>query len=148
MPRQQFDSLIGAMPRQPSYPFEPEPLPEITPTMADYLESVTPGMGATPPPAIPIEPVAVEEQYQVSERRALSTSTTPIYYDILTPGPKQILLIAETNDHLVDFNQQITADSPKIFASGSLSFTAKGLTRIWAQTVTATGTLRILVFKR
>lgn len=105
-------------------------------------------MGAQPSSRIPEKVVKVEEQYEVAERRAIATSTTPVYYDIITVDPKQILLIAEGDDHLVDFNQAITADSPKIFASGTLSITAKGAVRIYAQTITTTGTLRILVMKR
>jgi hypothetical protein len=129
-------------------PFIPERIPIFDKTIADFLTEVIPGMGATPPPPVTAIPVAVEEQYEVAERKAVSTSTTPVYYDVLTVDPKQILLIAETQDHFVEFNSQISADSPKIFASGSMSLTAKGITRIWMQAVTGTGTIRILVFKR
>ena len=129
-------------------PFKPEPPPIFSRHVADELDSLIPKMGAEPSSRIPVKPIAVEEQYEVAERRAIATTTTETYYDIITPEPKQILLIAETVDHYVDFNRHITSDSPKIFASGTLSITAKGAVRIYVQAVSATGTLRILVMKR
>lgn len=129
-------------------PFKPEPSPIFSRRVADELDSMIPSMGAEPSSRIVVKPIAVEEQYEVAERRALSTTTTESYYDIITPEPKQILLIAETVDHFVDFNRHITADSPKVFASGTLSITAKGAVRIYTLTVGATGILRILVMKR
>ena len=94
-------------------------------------------------------PIRVEEQYEVNERYALATTTTPAYYDVKTTEPKEILLVADGADHYVDFNQQISADSPKIFSNTALTIKTRGTIRIWAQTVSASsGTLRILVFKR
>jgi hypothetical protein len=128
-------------------PFKPESPELLSQELAKIADGMIPSMGAEPASLIKPKPTLVEEQYQPSERRALDTSTTETHYDLLTPDPKQILLIAETQDHFVDFNRSITDDSPKIFASGSLSMTGKGIVRIYTKTVTGTGTLRILVFK-
>jgi len=118
--------------------------------LAEELEENIPTMGAQgPQPNTSEKPIRVEEQYEVNERKALATTTTPYYYDVITTGPKEILLVADGADHYVDFNDQITSDSPKIFNGGSLSITSKGVTRIWVQTVSASSsTLRVLVFKR
>ena len=141
--------MIESKPPLPKPPFSREGTPFLCESTVEELEEIIPTMGAQGPnPLTSPIPVRVEEQNEVNERRALATSTTPIYYDLITTDPKNILLLAETQDHLVDFNQQITSDSPKIFASGNLSVPGKGITRIWVQAVTGTGTLRILVFKR
>ena len=136
---------------KPYRPFQPQQTPFLPDSIVEDLEENIATMGAqgpkdyTPGPT----PIRVEEQYEVNERYALATSTTPAYYDIKTTEPKEILLVADGADHYVDFNMQITSDSPKIFNGGSLSITSKGVIRIWAQTVTAANsTLRILVFKR
>lgn len=129
----------------PQIPFEPEPMPITSRNVETELAQIFPSPAK--PELRPPEPMAVEEQYEPAERAALSTSTTEKSYEIITPNPKQILLIAEDQDHLVDFNRPTDASSPKIFSSGSLSMTAKGVRRIFAKTVTGTGTLRILVFK-
>jgi hypothetical protein len=140
---------IYSKPPLPQDPFTREGIPLFPSNLADELEEIIPTMGAQGPnPLTSPIPVRVEEQNEVNERHAIPTTTTPTYYDLVTTDPKDILLLAESQDHLVDFNQQITTDSPKIFASGNLKVPGKGITRIWAQTVTSTGTLRILVFKR
>jgi hypothetical protein len=115
----------------------------IFPSSLAELLNDTPPTIAPPPP-----PTPVEEQYEYTERRAFATTTTPAYYDLQTQDPKELLVIAETVDHFVEFNRQIDADSPKIFASGSLSLTAKGITRVWYQAANLVGTIYILVFKR
>lgn len=129
-------------------PFKPEPPPVFSEQAAEELNSLIPSMGAEPSSRVQEQITRVEEQYEVAERRAIATTTTETYYDIITPQPKQVLLIAETVDHFVDINQHVTADSPKIFASGTMSITAKGAVRIYVHAVTGTGTLRILVMKR
>jgi len=137
---------------KPYKPFQPQPTPFLPESTVETLEENIATMGAqgpkdyTPGPT----PVRVEEQYEVNERYALATNnTTPVYYDVKTTESKEILLVADGADHYVDFNMQISSDSPKIFNGGSLSITSKGVIRIWAQTVSAaTSTLRILVFKR
>lgn len=135
---------------KPYRPFQQEQTPFSLESTAELLEEIIPTMGAQEPnPLTSEKPIRVEEQYEVNERYAMATATTPDFYDIKTTGPKQILLIADGADHYVDFNQQISGDSPKIFNGGSLTTTAKGVTRIWASTVSASSsTLRILVFKR
>jgi hypothetical protein len=135
---------------KPYQPFQPEPIPFSLSSIADQLQEIIPTMGAQgPTPLTSEKPIRVEEQYEVNERYALPTSLTPSYYDVKTTEPKTILLVADGADQYVDFNQQISTDSPKIFNGGSLSTTSKGVVRIWAQTVTAAAsTLRILVLKR
>lgn len=93
--------------------------------------------GFTPP---------LEEQYEPTERHVIETSTTEEYYDITTPDPKQILLIAETEDHLIEFDHAIDANSTKIFAKGALAMTGKGVRRIHTKTVSGTGKLYIRVW--
>lgn len=135
---------------KPYNPFQQEKPPISSESIADELEEIIPTMGAQGPiPLTSEKPIRVEEQYEVNERYALTTGQTPVYYDVNTTEPKQILLIADGADHYVDFNQQISSDSPKVFSDGSLTITSKGVIRIWAQTVSAaSSTLRILVFKR
>jgi len=132
-------------------PFTADSTPLFPASLADELEEIIPTMGAQgPTPLTSEKPIRVEEQYEVNERRALATNnTTPVYYDVITTEPKEILLVADGADHFVDFNDQISSDSPKIFSGGSLTITSKGVIRIWAQTVSApSSVLRILVFKR
>jgi hypothetical protein len=95
-------------------------------------------------------PVRIEEVFEVQERHALITNkTTMVYWDLQTNEPKQILVQADGADHFVDFNRQITTDSPKVFSGTNLTVKTRGTIRIWAKTVSAdTGVLRILVFKR
>lgn len=132
----------------------PQPFIQGTPVFssstAQLLNDTIPELGPSGPPTIapPAPPQAVEEQYEYAERRKFSTSTTPQYYDLLTQNPKEILIIAETVDHYVEFNRQIDDDSPKVFSSGSLSLTAKGITRVWYQATSGTGSIYIIVFKR
>jgi hypothetical protein len=76
----------------------------------------------------------------------LVTSTTEAHYDIKTADPKQILLIAESQDHLVEFDRSVDDLSTKIFASGSLAMTGKGVRRIYAKTTTGTGKLYIRIW--
>jgi hypothetical protein len=134
-------------PQQP--PFTPEPTLFSTSSMADELEENIPTMGAQGPnPNISEKPVRVEQEFEYSERRSFPTTTTPAYYDVQTTNPKIIRIIAEGDDHLVDFNDQISTDSPKIFKSTYQDFTAKGVTRIWFQANATSGTIRILVFKQ
>ncbi len=131
----------------PRYPFEPEPVLLHRDQTAQELQEIIPGPIAAPFPTLAEAPQRVEEQYEVAERFAMSTSTTEKHYDINTRAPKQILLIAETVDHLIDWNRPIDSNSPKIFSSGSLSQTGKGVRRIYAKTTSGTGTLYIVVFK-
>ena len=136
----------------PYKPFQPQSTPFLAESTVKTLEENIDKMGAqgpkdyTPGPT----PIRVEEQYEVNERKALTTNnTTPVYYDVITTDSKEILLVADGADHYVDFNDQISSDSPKIFNGGSLSITSKGVIRIWAQTVSAANsTIRILVLKR
>lgn len=95
-----------------------------------------------PPP-----PLRVEEQYEPSERAALTTTTTDKTYKIQTADPKQILLVAETQDHIIEFNRVTDSDSLKIFAKGSLAMTGKGIYEIHYKTATGTGTLYLRVWK-
>jgi hypothetical protein len=76
----------------------------------------------------------------------LVTSTTQTFYDIKTADPKQILLIAESQDHLVEFDRSVDDLSTKIFASGSLAMTGKGVKRIYTKTTTGTGKLYIRIW--
>jgi hypothetical protein len=76
----------------------------------------------------------------------LVTSTTEAHYDIKTADPKQILLIAESQDHLVEFDRSVDDLSTKIFASGSLAMTGKGVRRIYAKTTTGSGKLYIRIW--
>jgi negative regulator of sigma E activity len=133
----------------PRGPFE-ENSPIFSLATAELLNDTIPPMGVSQPASIapPSPPVNVEEQYEYTERRAFTTSTTPQYYDLQTANPKEILLIAETDDHFVEFNRQIDGDSPKIFASGSLSLTGKAISRVWFQAANSAGKLYIIVFKR
>lgn len=127
-------------------PFQLE-RPELeTAKTAEELIDIIPRMGAEPAPPRKPKPVEVEEQYEPSERAVLSTTTTDQTYRIQTSNPKQILLIAETQDHFVEFNIPTDASSTKIFAKGSLSMTGKGITEIHAKTVTGTGTLYIRIW--
>jgi hypothetical protein len=142
---------IYSKPPTPEPPFTREGTPLFPSCIADELEEIIPTMGAQGPnPLTSPIPIRVEEQYEINERRAITTNNTaPVHYDVITTEPKTILVVADGADHYVDFNQQISSDSPKIFNGGSLSITSKGVTRIWAQTVSASSsTLRILVFKR
>jgi len=144
--QRQLPGLVVEPPQiLPPFTRPAEPLSD--PKHVAVLETLLPAPVAVPFPTPAPPPTRVEEQYEPSERKSISTSTTDIYYDIITANPKQILIIAETQDHLVDFNQPTTTDSPKVFSSGSLSMTGKGIRRIYAKTTTGTGTLRILVFK-
>ena len=127
-------------------PFLPTPEPLFTPEQARYLNEVIPQPWPLPPPRIPPKPTIVEEQYAPTERMVLVTSTTAVFYDIKTAEPKQILLIAETSDHLVEFDRNIDDLSTKIFASGSLAMTGKGVRRIYAKTTTGAGKLYIRIW--
>lgn len=127
-------------------PFKPEPEPLFSPKEAHYLDEVIPQPWPLPPPPIPPKPTIVEEQYAPTERMVLVTSTTAVFYDIKTAEPKQILLIAETEDHLVEFDRSVDDLSTKIFSSGSLAMTGKGVRRIYAKTVTGTGKLYIRIW--
>jgi hypothetical protein len=136
---------------RPYRPFQQDQNPTTPYVRVDDLEENIQTMGAQGPQDYTGQPtpIRVEEQYEINERHAMSTSTTPTYYDIVTTGPKEILVVADGADHYVDFNQQISSDSPKVFNGGSISITSKGVTRVWAQTVSAANsTLRITVFKR
>ncbi len=127
-------------------PFVPSPQPLLSSEQAHDLEEVIPQPWPLPPPRIPPKPTLVEEQYAPAERMVLATSTTEVFYEIKTAEPKQILLIAETNDHLVEFNRSVDDLSTKIFAGGSLAMTGKGVRRIYAKTVTGTGKLYIRIW--
>jgi hypothetical protein len=127
-------------------PFLPTPEPRFTPEQARYLNEVIPEPWPLPPPRIPSKPTLVEEQYAPTERMVLVTSTTEAHYDIKTADPKQILLIAEDQDHLVEFDRSVDDLSTKIFASGSLAMTGKGVRRIYAKTTTGTGKLYIRIW--
>jgi hypothetical protein len=141
-------SVYSKPPKQRD-PFSADTTPLFPASLADELEEIIPTMGAQVPNSLTSpEPIRVEEQNEVNERHAMPTSTTQTYYDLVTSNPKEILLIAEGADTLVDVNQQVTSDSPKIFANGNLTLPGKRVQRIWAQTVAGTGTLRILVFQR
>ena len=143
---------MGQTSTKPYRPFTQE-IGAATSETADLLDEVIPPMGAPGPqnrPGAPIirDPVAVEEQYAPAERRTFPTTTTPAYYDIVTQNPKIILIIAKTVDHFVDFNQQITSDSPTVFASATMTITSRNVTRIWYQAVTGTGIIQFLIFSR
>lgn len=130
-------------------PFKPEPPDLFSSKHADQLSKLIPAMGAELPAIYPAPPppLRVEEQYEPSERAALPSTTTDKTYKILTPDPKQILLVAETQDHIVEFNRVTDSDSLKIFAKGSLAMTGKGITEIHYKAATATGTLYVRVWK-
>jgi hypothetical protein len=150
---QQELALLTADPPFIPDPFRTDLFPRLeeewgTEQQAQAVDALIPAPASITPPPPQVLPTPVEEQYVISERQAIGTSTTMNWYDIITPEPKQILLIAESNDHFVDFNTPISTNSPKIFASGSLSMTGKGVKRIYIQTVTGTGTLRIVVWSR
>ena len=131
----------------PQYPFEPEPIPRFTEKQATELDALIPPMKVVPPPRIPIvKPTPVEEQYEPTERFVMSTTTTEKSYDLVTADPKQILLIAEDQDHIVEFNRATDDHSTKIFAKGSLAITGKGVRQIRAKTTTGSGKLYIRVF--
>jgi hypothetical protein len=127
-------------------PFLPPPEPCFTIEQARYLNEAIPQPWPLPTPRIPPKPTPVEEQYEPVERMVLITSTTEVFYDIKTAEPKQILLIAEDQDHLVEFNRSIDDLSTKIFAKGSLAMTGKGVKRIYAKTTTGTGKLYIRIW--
>ena len=138
---------------QPYKPFQPQQTPFLPESTVEELEDNVWKMGNMSKPQDYTDgpnPVRVEEVYEVQERYAMATNkTTPVYWDLQTNNPKEIILQADGADHFVDFNQQITTDSPKVFSGQSLTVKTRGTIRIWAQTVSAsTGTLRILVFKR
>jgi len=131
----------------PQYPFEPEPTPKFTREQATELDTLIPPMKVTPPPRIPaVKPTPVEEQYEPTERFVMATTTTEKSYDLFTADPKSILLIAEDQDHIVEFNRPTDDHSTKIFAKGSLAMTGKGIRQIRAKTVTSTGKLYIRVW--
>jgi autotransporter translocation and assembly factor TamB len=137
---------------QPYKPFQPQQTPFLPESIVEDLEENIWKMGNMSKPKDYTDgptPVRVEELYDVQERHALTTNkTTPVYWDLQTNEPKKIILQADGADHYVDFNQQITTDSQKIFSNTSLTIKTRGTIRIWAKTVSAdTGTLRILVFK-
>jgi len=127
-------------------PFEPSPEPLFSQQEAHDLEEVMPLPFPAPPPRIPPTPTIVEEQYAPTERMVLSTSTTEAFYDIKTANPKQILLIAETQDHYVEFDRSVDDLSTKIFASGSLAMTGKGVRRIYTKTASGSGKLYIRIW--
>lgn len=127
-------------------PFKPSPPPLFSPKHARELDLIIPQPWPLPPPTIPPKTTLVEEQYAPTERFVMSTSTTEKYYDIKTAEPKQILLIAETEDHMIEFDRTIDDHSTKIFAKGSLAMTGKGIRRIHAKTTSGTGKLYIRVW--
>jgi len=137
---------MAVVTRPVTQPFQGERPERLSSQEADYLVAIIPRMGAEPAPARKPKPVEVEEQYEPSERAVLNTTTTDQTYKLQTNNPKQILLIAETQDHYVEFNVPTDGSSTKIFAKGSLSMTGKGVTEIHAKTVTGTGTLYIRVW--
>ena len=138
--------ILGEKPF-PQCPFEPEPVPRFTEKEATELDALVPSMKAIPPPHIPIvKPTPVEEQYEPTERFVMSTTTTEKSYDIVTAEPKQILFIAEGEDHIIEFNRATDEYSTKIFAKGSLAMTGKGVRQIRAKTTTGTGKLYIRVW--
>ena len=128
-------------------PFRPETPDLFSSQIANQLQKIIPPMGALLPPAVTVKPLAVEEQYEPSERAALASTTTDQTYKIATRDPKQILIIAETQDHFIEFNRVTDGDSTKIFAKGSLAMTGKGITEIHYKTSTATGVLYLRVWK-
>jgi len=130
-------------------PFKPEAPDLFSSKTAQELVNIIPTMGAEVPIPVPGKPapLAVEEQYEPSERAALPSTTTDQTYKIQTADPKQILIIAETQDHIIEFNRVTDADSTKIFAKGSLAMTGKGVTEIHYKTTTGTGTLYIRVWQ-
>jgi len=137
---------------QPYRPFQPPPTPFLPESIVEDLEGNIWKMGNMSKPKDYTDgptPVRIEEVFEVQERHALATNkTTPVYWDLQTNHPIQITVQADGADHYVDFNRQITTDSPKVFSNRSLTVKTRGTIRIWAKTVSAdTGTLRILVFK-
>jgi len=138
---------------KPYKPFQPQHTPFLPDSVVEELEDNIWKMGNMSKPKDYTDgptPVRIEEVYDVQERYSLTTNkTTPVYWDLQTNDPKEITVQADGADHYVDFNQQITSDSPKVFSNTSLTIKTRGTIRIWAQTVSASsGTLRILVFKR
>jgi len=127
-------------------PFIPPPEPLFTQKQAKELSEIIPQSFPLPPPRIPPKPTVVEEQYAPTERFVMVTSTTQKFYDIKTAEPKQILIIAEDQDHLIEFDRTIDDHSTKIFEKGSLAMTGKGVRRIYAKTVTGTGKIYIRVW--
>jgi len=130
----------------PQYPFEPEPIPILSQHEEALLSQVYPPRPV--PPLRPPEPTPVEEQYEPAERVTLSTSTTEVFYDIITPEPKAILIMAYDADHYVEFNRPTDDNSTILKADGSLTITGKGIRRIYTKTTTGTGRLHIRVWKR
>ena len=140
---------------KPYKPFQPENLPFLPEDTVGILEENIWKMGANSTPRDDtdgVTPVRVEEQYEVHERHAMpftyTVPATPNYWDLQTNDPKKVLLIADGADVFVDFNRQISSDSPKIFNGDNLTITAKRTTRIWAEGVSGNGTLRMVIFKR
>jgi hypothetical protein len=138
---------------KPYKPFQPQQTPFLPESIVEELEDNIWKMGNLSKPQDYTDgptPVRIEEVYDVQERHALATNkTTPVYWDLQTNEPKEIRLQADGADHYVDFNRQITSDSPKVFSNTNIIVKTRGTIRIWAKTVSAdTGTLRILVFKR
>ena len=140
---------------KPYKPFQPQSTPFLPESTVVFLEDSIWKMGANSTPRDDtdgVTPVRVEEQYEVHERHALpfiyTVPPTPSYWDLQTNDPKKVLLIADGADVFVDFNRQISSDSPKIFSGESLIINAKRTTRIWASGVYQDGTLRMLIFKR
>lgn len=90
---------------------------------------------------------AVEEQYELVERKALSVDTGGQNYAITTTEPKVVLLVGDGCDMQVD-TTTISTDSPKLADRASLSFTLKGkATTIYAKAIADSGTLYIVVFE-
>jgi len=127
-------------------PFKPRPPPLFSSEHARDLDLVIPQPWPIPPPLLPPKPTLVEEQYAPTERFVMSTTTTEGHYDIKTAEPKQILLIAETEDHMIELDHTIDDHSTKIFAKGSLAMTGKGVRRIHAKTTSGTGKLYIRIW--
>jgi len=130
----------------PQYPFEPEKIPILSKKAEAELSQIYPPPAV--PPLRPPEPTPVEEQYEPAERVTLSTSTTETHYDIITPEPKAILIMAYDNDHYVEFNRPTDDNSTILKADGSLTITGKGIHTIYTKTTTGTGRLHIRVWKR
>jgi len=130
-------------------PFKPEAPDLFSRKTAEELTAIIPTMGAEIPIPVPGKPppLQVEEQYEPSERAALASTTSDQTYRIQTSDPKQILLIAETQDHIVEFNRVTDADSTKLFAKSSFAMTGKGVTEIHYKTTTGTGTLYIRIWQ-
>jgi hypothetical protein len=137
----------------PYRPFQPERIHTLDPAAVPELEKNIWVMGNNDKPVDytdGVKPLRVEEEFVWHERHALATNNaTPTYWDVQTNEPRVILVTADGDDIFIDFNRQISTDSPKVFNKSSLSTTARGLTRIWAQNVTvASAVLRIVVLKR